>query len=64
MIPLMFATGGSAMGNRSISTGAAIGMLSGVILGVFVIPILYILFQYLQEKVSGKNKNQKIQSVE
>lgn len=54
MIPLMIATGGSAMGNRSISTGAAMGMLSGVVLGVFVIPLLYILFQFLQEKISGK----------
>jgi hydrophobe/amphiphile efflux-1 (HAE1) family protein len=53
MIPLMVATGGSASGNRSISTGAAMGMLSGVILGIFVIPLLYILFQYLQEKISG-----------
>ncbi|WP_316762163.1 efflux RND transporter permease subunit [Pedobacter aquatilis] len=56
MIPLMIATGGSAMGNRSISTGAAIGMLSGVIFGVFVIPLLYILFQYLQEKISIKKE--------
>ena len=56
MIPLMVATGGSASGNRSISTGAAMGMLSGVILGVFVIPLLYILFQYLQEKISGSKK--------
>lgn len=54
MIPLMIAKGGTATGNRSISTSAAMGMLSGVILGVFVIPLLYILFQYLQEKVSGK----------
>ncbi len=56
MIPLMLATGGSAAGNKSISTGAAMGMLSGVVLGVFVIPILYIFFQYLQELVSGKPK--------
>jgi hydrophobe/amphiphile efflux-1 (HAE1) family protein len=56
MIPLMLASGGSAAGNKSISTGAAMGMLSGVILGVFVIPLLYMVFQYLQEKVSGKNK--------
>lgn len=52
MIPLMIATGGTATGNRSISTSAAMGMLSGVVLGVFVIPLLYILFQTLQEKVS------------
>ena len=30
------------------------GMLSGVILGVIIIPLLYLVFQYLQEKVSGK----------
>ncbi|REG99458.1 efflux RND transporter permease subunit [Flavobacterium aquicola] len=54
MIPLMIAHGGTAVGNRSISVSAAIGMLSGVLLGVFVIPLLYIVFQYLQEKVSGR----------
>lgn len=54
MIPLMVAHGGLATGNRSISVSAAMGMLSGVLLGVFVIPILYMLFQSLQEKVSGK----------
>lgn len=54
MIPLMLAHGGSAVGNQSISVGAAMGMLSGVVLGVFVIPLLFMLFQYLQEKVSGR----------
>ncbi|RZK55661.1 MAG: efflux RND transporter permease subunit, partial [Pedobacter sp.] len=54
LIPMMFATGPSAQGNHSISVGAAGGMLSGVILGLFIIPVLYIIFQYLQEKVSGK----------
>lgn len=56
MIPLMLAQGSTATGNRSISTSAAMGMLSGVVLGVFVIPLLYILFQYLQEKISGEKK--------
>ncbi|WP_282456181.1 efflux RND transporter permease subunit [Chitinophaga sedimenti] len=54
LIPLMRATGASAKGNQSISIGAAGGMLSGVVLGLFIIPVLYIIFQYLQEKVSGK----------
>ncbi len=53
LTPLMRATGSSALGNRSISTGAAGGMLTGVILGVFAIPVLFIVFQYLQEKISG-----------
>lgn len=54
MVPLMFASGGTAVGNRSISVSAAVGMFSGVVLGVFVIPLLFIVFQYLQEKISGK----------
>ncbi|WP_294248328.1 efflux RND transporter permease subunit, partial [uncultured Chryseobacterium sp.] len=58
LIPLMFAKGGTAMGNKSISISAAGGMLSGVILGVMIIPVLYMVFQWLQNKVSI-NKNQK-----
>jgi HAE1 family hydrophobic/amphiphilic exporter-1 len=54
LIPMMRATGPSALGNHSISIGAAGGMISGVILGLFIIPVLFIIFQYLQEKVSGK----------
>jgi hydrophobic/amphiphilic exporter-1 (mainly G- bacteria), HAE1 family len=54
ILPLMGANGASALGNRSISTGAAGGMLTGVLLGVFVVPVLYVIFQYLQEKISGK----------
>lgn len=54
LIPMMRATGPSALGNHSISIGAAGGMVSGVILGVFIIPVLFIVFQYLQEKVTGK----------
>ncbi|GLB49427.1 efflux RND transporter permease subunit [Neptunitalea lumnitzerae] len=54
MIPLMLAKGGMATGNKSISVSTAMGMLSGVVLGIFVIPILYVLFQYLQELISGK----------
>ncbi|KAA2221422.1 efflux RND transporter permease subunit [Chryseobacterium sediminis] len=56
MIPLMISSGGMASGNKSISTSAAMGMLSGVVLGVFVIPVLYMFFQYLDEKFSAKKK--------
>ena len=56
LVPLMFAQGGMAVGNKSISIGAGFGMLSGVILGIFVIPILFIFFQYLHEKITGGGK--------
>jgi HAE1 family hydrophobic/amphiphilic exporter-1 len=54
LIPLMLATGAGASGNRSIGTGAVGGMLIGTIFGVFAIPVLFIIFQSLQEKISGK----------
>lgn len=57
MVPLMLSSGGMASGNKSISTSAAMGMLSGVVLGVFVIPVLYMFFQYLDEKFSAKKKH-------
>jgi HAE1 family hydrophobic/amphiphilic exporter-1 len=54
MIPMMYAKGPSAQGNHSISIGAAGGMITGVILGVLIIPVLFIVFQFLHEKISSK----------
>ncbi|MEH0158454.1 efflux RND transporter permease subunit [Limibacter armeniacum] len=56
LMPLAMATGVGAVGNRSIGTGAAGGMLIGTLLGVFVIPVLFIMFQWLQEKISGNKE--------
>jgi HAE1 family hydrophobic/amphiphilic exporter-1 len=56
IMPLMVSTGAGANGNRSIGTGAVGGMFVGTVFGVFVIPVLFIIFQHLQEKVSGKRK--------
>jgi HAE1 family hydrophobic/amphiphilic exporter-1 len=54
LFPMSIATGPSAQGNHSISIGAAGGMVSGVLLGLFIIPVLYVIFQGLQERISGK----------
>jgi len=56
LVPLMFASGAGAVGNRSIGAGAVGGMLIGTILGVFIIPVLFVIFQTLQEKISGPAK--------
>ena len=50
----MLAKGAGAIGNNAIGTGAIGGMLIGTVLGVFIIPVLFIIFQALQEKVSSK----------
>ncbi|HEV8506435.1 MAG TPA: efflux RND transporter permease subunit [Chitinophagaceae bacterium] len=54
MLPLIFVKGASANGNHSIGWSVVGGMLTGVILGVFIIPVLFVIFQYLQEKISKK----------
>jgi len=53
LFPMSIASGPSAQGNHSISIGAAGGMVSGVILGLFIIPVLFVIFQHLQERVTG-----------
>lgn len=53
LLPLIFSTGAGANGNISIGVGSIGGMLTGTLLGVFVIPVLFIMFQGLQEKING-----------
>lgn len=56
LMPLVFASGVGAIGNRAIGTGAVGGLLIGTVFGVFIIPTLYIFFQWIQEKISGAPK--------
>jgi len=59
LMPLVFASGVGYIGNRSIGTGAAFGLLIGTVLGVFVIPVLFVIFQNLQEKIKPVKFDQK-----
>ncbi|MFN8284201.1 MAG: efflux RND transporter permease subunit [Chitinophagales bacterium] len=52
LIPLMFATGPGKLGNRTIGTAAAGGMLLGTVFGVILIPGLYFIFG----SIANKNK--------
>ena len=56
MLPLIFVQGASANGNHSIGWSVIGGMLFGVVLGIFIIPVLFVIFQWLQEKIVGKPK--------
>ena len=51
LLPLMFAMGVGANGHRSLGAAAVGGMLIGVICQIFVVPSLFVIFEYLQEKV-------------
>ncbi|MCK0161332.1 efflux RND transporter permease subunit [Allomuricauda sp. F6463D] len=54
LLPLALSSGIGAIGNQSIGVSAVGGMLVGTILGVFAVPVLFVVFQALQERVSGK----------
>ena len=54
MLPLMFASGVGANGNISIGVGTVGGMLIGTIALIIVVPALFIVFQYIEEKVMPK----------
>ena len=52
LLPLMFASGVGANGNSTLGAAAVGGMLIGMILQVLVVPSLFVIFQWLQEKVT------------
>lgn len=52
LLPLMFAFGVGANGNRALGTTAIGGMLIGMIFQIFLVPALFVIFQYLQEKIT------------
>ena len=51
MLPLMFSSGAGANGNSSLGTGVVGGMVVGTLALLFVVPVFYIIFEFLQEKI-------------
>lgn len=52
LLPMMFSTGVGANGNSSLGTGAIGGMLIGTVALLFIVPTLYVVFEYFQEKLT------------
>ena len=51
LIPLMLAMGVGAHGNRTLGASTIGGMLIGMILQIFIVPVLFVMFQWIQEKI-------------
>ena len=64
MLPLMFATGVGANGNISIGVGTVGGMLIGTLALIIVVPVLFIIFKYIEEKVMPKRDTAMMNEVE
>ena len=56
LLPLAIATGVGANGNRSLGVGAIGGMLIGTIALLFIVPILFVVFQHIEERVFRRRR--------
>lgn len=54
VIPLVIASGAGAASRRSLGTAVFGGMIAGTVLGVFMIPVLYVVVQRISEAIRGK----------
>ncbi len=53
LIPLVTATGAGELSRRAVGTAVASGMLAAAVVGIFVIPSLYVIFQSARERIKG-----------
>ena len=56
MLPLVTAHGVGANGNQSLGVGVVGGMIIGTIALLFITPMFFVIFQYIEEKVMGKRR--------
>ncbi len=64
LLPLCIEGGAGAVGNHSIGIAAVGGMLIGTLFGVFIIPVLYIIFQSLDEKINPPHDEDELEIAE
>jgi multidrug efflux pump subunit AcrB len=57
LVPLVIATGAGMLSRRGVGTAVFGGMLAASFLGVFLIPVLYVVFQWLREKIKGQKRD-------
>jgi len=60
LVPLMFSAGAGEIGNRTIGSSAAGGMLLGTVFGLIIIPGLYVVFATLSEKLANRRMKERI----
>ena len=53
LVPLVIATGAGMLSRRGVGTAVFGGMLAASIVGIFFIPVLYVIFQWLRERIKG-----------
>jgi multidrug efflux pump subunit AcrB len=58
LVPLVFAEGAAMLSRRGVGTAVFGGMIAAAAIGIFLIPPLYVVFQWLREKLKGQRPAQ------
>jgi multidrug efflux pump subunit AcrB len=53
LVPLVVAQGAGMLSRRAVGTAVFGGMVAAALVGIFLIPVLYVIFQWLRERVKG-----------
>jgi HAE1 family hydrophobic/amphiphilic exporter-1 len=61
LLPLVVATGAGALSRRAVETPVFGGMIAASLLGIFVIPMLYVVFQWLRERTARRSAEVQVQ---
>ena len=56
LLPLVLATGAAELSRRAVGTAVFAGMLAASSIGIFLVPMLYVTFQRLRERVKAASK--------
>lgn len=56
LAPLVMATGAAMLSRRGVGTAVFGGMIASSLIGIFLIPPLYVVFQWIREKIKGEGK--------
>jgi HAE1 family hydrophobic/amphiphilic exporter-1 len=60
LLPLVIATGPGAASRRAVGTAVFGGMIAAATLGIFLIPMLYVIFQRMRERVGGASRTERL----
>jgi Cu/Ag efflux pump CusA len=62
LVPLVIATGAGQLSRRGVGTAVFSGMIAASFLGVFLIPLLYVVFQRLRERIKRQPAKEDLQT--
>ena len=64
LVPLVIATGAGQLSRRGVGTAVFSGMIAASFLGIFLIPLLYVVFQRMREKIKRRPATERMQALD